>query len=238
MFYTLAKYVAFQPLVIICSVLVFCAGVYTYDDPITWSYVYLSAIVLFGVLFFDNKNLLSILLVLAIDVCLTEGRWFIRDDINELRLILYFVTLVISILLFSDVAAKFTFFTVIAVCLGEIYWLKTGYDKRPVISYFVTNLLALLLMRYLVWNRTRLLSDRLLFGGLNFVLADWYLYSLLMGLVVLNCADIFEYLLRHIFMIDSILVYTVYPYIGHTVGVAYLLVVLLFSFQTSSKKAF
>ena len=234
----LAHYYLNRPLLSFFAICLVVIGFLTYSQPNIWFYVYLSFILIIATLFRDNQDLLSILFILLFDLALAEFKWNFQGFIYEYRQFLYLLTAATCIICFYDSASKLAFLTLCLVVAGEVYWIVTGYEKKPIISHFIFNLMQLVVMRFLVWNRTRLLSERLFFKQLSFVISDWYLNNLLMVLVVLNCADIIEYLVRHIFFINSLIIYKAFPYVSHAVGVAYVLVVLLVSFQTSSKKVF
>ena len=189
-----------------------------------------------------NANIISIVLIVLFERFLEEIVFFSSSNVLAKPLI-YLLSLFLVKKLWYDLLSKRMILPVIIVCiLCEIYWYTTSYNAPKIHSY-VAMLMLNMITRHLIFLRVPIFDKTLsnnqfqkyMTIKLKQIPLDLQLYSISMLSCVVITAIISEYLLRHIFHINSLVVYEYYSYFMQSLTVAILFFITNYCFKSVYK---
>jgi len=195
--------------------------------------VYLICIALFNI---RNANTVSIVLIILFERFLDEIVFLTSSNVLAKPLI-YLLSLFLIKKLWYDPLSKRVILPTIVVCiLCEIYWYATSYNAPRIHSY-VAMLMLNMITRHLIFLRVPFFEKTAPINQLQKKMAikleqtslDLQLYSISMLSCVVITTIIGEYFLRHIFHINSLVVYEYYSYFMQLLAVAILFFITNYS---------
>jgi hypothetical protein len=182
--------------------------------------------------FREDKNLLTLLVVILIGRLFFELTWLIESYHASLGLTLYIFTGTVFFFLRHDKLAKFALTLLFCVVVAELYWWLTDYDEKPSLSFYLTVITGDLAVRHFILIRPDFFRKYSI--KLQRVSIDWHLYHLFGLFVLAVAALVIEYFVRHILGIQTFVIYNVYPYIMTTINAVILWVILNYALKKTA----
>jgi hypothetical protein len=123
-----------------------------------------------------------------------------------------------------DKASKAGFLITLICLTCEIYWFYIGYDKNPSIEWFIYYIASCVLIRHLIFHRSSICYNW--WPGMKLTRIDRHVYDLQAFIIAICSLNIIEYLVRHLFNQNILVVYTIYPYAKTITSCVLLLLIL------------
>ncbi|MBL4630323.1 MAG: hypothetical protein JKY14_03915 [Paraglaciecola sp.] len=182
-----------------------------------------------------DKDTLGALVILLGLWCLSEALYILPANLYSLVLV-YALTLILSVAFISQTTAKITFLITIISISAEVFWWHSEYTNKPQIHYLVGLLAITELARELLFKRVFILSEYL---GIHSgkVALDWQLRSILLVGYSLFLAVIIEYLIRHLAGLSNLtFIYYQFGIVATILSAFTLVVVYMHYFNNQSQK--
>lgn len=197
------------------------AGLYTFGNAFEFDRLYIGILVFAAWLCRKEWNLLSIIIIVALERVVEEIAWINLTNEYAIKLPLYFLCSYLIYKCCYDALKWYCLGCLALVFSSEIYWLMTDYSP-PEIYWHVYYLTQALVVRWLFIHRCfwicNILPDRHLVKVKSLDL-DYILANLMTAYVVLSTFQLLEYMSRHVLALESIdYIYTLYPYIAHSMS--------------------
>lgn len=218
--------------ILLMSGLVIVAGVLTFGNAEIFAHIFLLTLVGLTIHFFNDKNLASIFIIIAAGRVYEEIVWVIMLETYAFKIIVYTLASFVLCLLRYDIMAKLALICLMCICGAEIYWYSSGYSNTPNVAWYVILIVQDVVIRHFLFMRPvalRRFSTKMISLPL-----DLQLYNVSGLFVIAYILLVFEYFLRHIFNIPSLLVFAAHPYVAHTLGCAMLWFILNYAIKRSS----
>jgi hypothetical protein len=176
-----------------------------------------------------NANTVSIVLIILCERFLEEIIFLTSSNVVSKPLI-YLLSLFLVKKLWYDFLSKRLILPTITICiLCEIYWYATSYSPPKIHSY-IAMLILNMITRHFIFLRIpsfkKIIStnqfQKHITIQLKAIPLDLQLYTISMLSCVVVFTIIAEYLLRHVFHINSLVVYEYYSYFMHALTVSIL----------------
>ena len=218
--------------ILVMSVAVVLGGFFTFGDAELFDRIFLGLLIALIIYFRDDKNLASIFAIIAIGRVFEELIWLVLSDLNIVKALIYGICMWTFYLIRYDILAKLAMAVTGVVICAEIYWFYTKYENAPSVIWYVLTALQDLLIRHFVFLRPVIFKKWI--SPISSLPLDLQIYQIAGVFVVVQLIIISEYLARHLLGLDSLIVYTYYPYVAHILGVSMLWVTLNYSLKRTS----
>lgn len=207
-----------KPILFILSAAVAALGFLTFGHYPYFDYIYLSVLLVLIALNLKERNLLSVLLIAFVDQLSGKVllQIFMVGLLYKIPVYIFLIYLAWR-LRYAQLGALAIAVLIIAIG-AECYWAVKDHPA-PVIHFYLLLMFIVLLMRRCLFLRTVIFRS----WGATPLPIDWHYYYLLSVFIYLDVAMIGEYLLRHLFDIQSLFIYDIYPYIIHIINALLLL---------------
>jgi hypothetical protein len=123
---------------------------------------------------------------------------------------------------------------VAAICL-EVFWLVSGYEKKPQVSWYFLIVAINLSQRELITLRPFLLMKKTKYPAKE-ILLDYLLRITCGFTLMIEFLNITEYLIRHSTNFKPVTIYHLYPYLTHFVSALIVLAVVIFTYKTERNR--
>jgi hypothetical protein len=213
----LARFYFPQLLTALFGGLFVACGILTFGNSYIFDRLYIGIIIFTAAVCFRNINIVSVLVIILLQRCVEEAAWLGLHNAYTVKALLYSLAILISFYLRFDPLARYVSATLILVIGAELYWYYIDYPA-PEIYWYVTILITNLCSRYLVFSRLEIVDGFFPSRGRSTNL-DWIVYKLMGTTIIIQCANIVEYLVRHLLgYSDVLIIYYSYPYLMHSIG--------------------
>jgi hypothetical protein len=218
------------------ALIILAVGVYNFSngDYVVSDRIDTLILCILSIHFRHNKNILSILLIIIAGRLFEEIAWLLNEAHCALKFIMYILAAAVFFKLRYDKLAKFTLSLLFCMVLAEFYWLATGYDNSPQISYYAAVLVEDIVIRHFILYRVY--SFGTWSKQLSYTSIDWKLYNLMAVFVFALSLMIIEFFFRHILNIQTLVIYNSYPLIAYTTN--YLILWLIVDHSLKSTRLF
>ncbi|MFT4939297.1 MAG: hypothetical protein ACI88A_002337 [Paraglaciecola sp.] len=186
-------------------------GIYTFGVPLLFDS--LSALFFLVVAFYFRRdvNIKTVCILLILESLLINAIFVISTNSYYWIVAAYLLTAMTLWQVRQDKLTRIILvFLLISVCL-EIYWYVIGYEGPQIYFYFL-KISIYMLVRFLLLYRPHGLNY-FLNSGAAILRLDWFVYQTKAVVCLIECAMISEYLLRHTFSVQPMLMYNYYQYI-------------------------
>ncbi len=218
--------------ILLMSASVVAAGVFTFGNAELFDRIFLGVLIALIVYFHDDKNLASVFAVIALGRIFEEVLWLIPSIEYVSKILIYSVSFIAFYMLRYDTLGKAAIFVLICICGAELYWYLTAYSKHPNVSWFVLLILQDVVIRHLLFMRPVVFKKWAPY--MSSLPLDLQLYNVYAIFFVVNCAMIFEYFLRHLFLVNSLIIFDLSPYINQFIASVMLWFILNYSIKRTS----
>jgi hypothetical protein len=218
--------------ILLMSGLVITAGVFTLGNAEVFDRIFIGVISILIVYFRNNKNIACIFLILLLGRVFEEIIWITYSSESLYKIITYAVSLVVLFMLKYDVLAKLMLVCLACICMSEVYWYVTEYDNTPDLPWYTLIIMQDIVIRHLLFMRPAIFSQ--CSTKMVSLPLDFQLYNLSGVFVILYMVVIYEYFVRHIFQIDLLVVFKLFPYLAQITSCAILWTILNFSLKRTS----
>ncbi|MGO4893988.1 hypothetical protein [Flavobacterium sp. W21_SRS_FM6] len=192
-------------------------GMLSFGNAYIFDRLFIGIIIFTAAVCYRNINIVSVLAIILLQRCIEEFAWFSLSNAFVIKEFLYCLALALAIYLRFDPFAKFVGLTLVFVIGAEFYWYMADYIA-PEIYWHVALMMINLFSRYLVFSRLDIV-DRLFPGRGRSTNLDWIIYRLMGTTIIIQCAVLIEYLMRHLLGYSNVLIiYYSYPYLMHAIG--------------------
>ena len=214
--------------------IVLTLAIYLLGNAYLTDILHTSIFILLGVYFRGDKNLVTILFIIAIARFLPQiARYF---DFTQEQLLtkvgIYTLAFYVCFRLRNDLLAKFSILLLMCMVIAELYWWLIRYDSTPQISYYASFLINDLLVRHFLIARTYC------FGrwsrGQKHLPIDIQLYHLYGVFILALTPHVIEYFFRHILNIQTLLIYNVHSYVAYFINVVVIWTVLNYALKKTT----
>jgi hypothetical protein len=165
---------------------------------------------------------------------LSEELLYFIYDLPGTKIPIYLFAVFVMVKLKHDELVKFLIAPIISLIFAaELYWYLIGY-QGPQINYSVGLLSLCVISRYLLFFRVPLTRHYL--GITTAILdLDFKLYNVVKWAAIILSFNIFEYLIRHVLLYESLIIYDIYPKLTHTIGIITFMYILIHQYKSIYK---
>jgi hypothetical protein len=200
------------------SAAVAALGFLTFGKYPHFDYIYISVLLVLIALNLKERNLLSVLLIAFADQLLGVITFKILMAGLLYKIPVYILLIYLAWRLRYAQLGALAIALLIIVLGAECYWAVKDYPA-PAIHFYLLLMFTVLLMRRCLFLRTIIFRS----WGATALPIDWHYYYLLAVFIYIDVAMLGEYLLRHLFAVQSLFIYDIYPYIIHIIHALLLL---------------
>ena len=195
--------------------------------------LYVLALIVLGLSFRDDKNFLSILIIITFNYIFPLTVYDLSLNANiTIKLLIYSLSAYTFFKLRSDSLAKFSLALLSCMVIAELYWLSIDYDQAPPIVFCITVVAATILARSLLLKRATIF--KFWSKEIKKTPIDWGLYNLIGLAIPLVAIFVIEYFFRHILTIQSFIIYNVYSELTYLTSTAVLWVLLNYAMRKTA----
>ena len=213
------KAISERLLTITIASLLTVAGVITFDNPFWFDWLYFATLAFVVVLNPKNVNIAGLVAILLVAKLLDEAGWYIvaeRESIQTKALV--YLGLLLTLIKIKEEEYRTPLLVLLAITLvAELYWYLTNYkDLRLDWYWFQINILVL--ARHFVFTRVFLTSQYFPKQSKSLTL-DLHVHDLMSAFMFLHALILVEYYVRHILVINVVVVWSLSIYFFHTLKV-------------------
>jgi hypothetical protein len=193
------------------------AGILTFGNAAIFDRLFIGILVFTAVTCRKNVNILSVVAIILLQRALEECAWSFLTDTYLIKIALYSFGFWLVYYLRHDWITRVLLTSLILVSVAEIYWYIND-DLAPQVYWNIGLMIFDVIIRYLIFSRFSFVE--LWFKGRAVSInLDWTIYKLSAIAIIVQCAIITEYLIRHILELPNLLlVYSAYPYAMHIIA--------------------
>lgn len=212
----------FQHLISTLLVGLFIAlGIITFGDPFLFDRIFFASLLIIAISFKKDINLLGVTLIIIVERVFEESAYFIIVNSFSLKALTYIACVYALYLRRND-----TLFYPIAISLSiiiptEIYWWMSDYAFLN-IHWYVFLIALNLFVRKAISSRCFWTLELLPKSKVQPLKVDFYTYQLALFFIMVNLITLAEYLARHLFSLNSLYVYELYPLMNHILAFIFL----------------
>jgi hypothetical protein len=190
---------------------------FTIGESLIFDGVLAVSSIVIALAFRDNKDIVGICLVIVVIQVLINVAFVFSNDTLACRIVVYAITLGTLAILHSDSQARLIILFLIIALASEFYWAATGYDG-PEIYFAFLKLSVFVVAKFFVLYRSQATKIYLKDDSTPIRL-DWLIHKTLSVSVLLELAQLLEYLIRHNTSLKPLVIYYAYPYAAQCIGV-------------------
>lgn len=209
-------------------------GVLTYNDPRSFERASFLFLIFTAYLCKHDKELISVIGILALSYLIDHIVLIAAENISWWNIIIYQIAAAIIFSLWRDKLSKLSAIVLALVIIAEIYWGLTNYQK-PDLSLAVGKLAFALIVRHIFIHRPDYIERMFKYDG-DYIAVDKKFRDLYAVYILIEIANIAEYLIRHTTQYNPLLVYQTYPFIIQIISTLSLWYVLHYSQKSWLKK--
>ena len=209
-------------------------GVITYNDPRNFERASFLFLIFTAYVCKHDKDLLSVIGILAISYLIDHIILLAAEHLTWWNIIMYQCAAAIIYTLWRDTLSKISAVFLTAVIIAEIYWGLTNYQS-PNLSLAVGKLAFALIIRHVFIYRPDIIERFFNYDG-DYIAVDKKFRDLYAVYILIEIANIAEYLIRHTTQYNPLLVYQTYPFIIQIISTLSLWYVLHYSQKSWIKK--
>lgn len=187
-----------------------------------------------GLCFLKDKNFLSILIIILFNHTSPDIIYYIGSLQAHVivKSLIYASSAYTFFKLRYDNLAKFAQALLSCIVIAEIYWWLTGYDRVPLIAYYVAGVVANIIARHLILKRSRIFN--FWSQKIKQTPVDWHLYHLIGLAVPLIAVCVIEFFFRHILNIQSLIIYNIYSELMYLINTVVLWILLNYAMRKTA----
>lgn len=211
--------------------LLIAVGIITFDNARLFDWLYFAILAFVVLLSRNNINIAGIVLIIIAGKFIDEAGWHLLDDNLPSRLFVYLSMLATIVIIKEEEYRKPVAILFFLSLCSEIYWLVSGYDG-PEIYWHLFEVTLLILVRHYVFMRVFFTSR--FFPNLSKSLGlDVEVHDVITVFMFIHALTILEYLARHLFGFDILIVWSCNAIIFHVLKLYLVYVILHGSAQLS-----
>jgi hypothetical protein len=226
-----------QKILTLCiAVALIIGGIFTFDDPILFDWLFFGTLFFVALLSHKNVNILGIILIIVLGKVVDEAAWLLLTDTLPSKSLVYLALMATLFIIKEEEYRKpiaILFFTSLVT---EIYWVITGYDA-PEIYWYIFEINMLILVRHYLFMRV-FFTSQWFPGKSKSIDLDIDIHDLVTAFMFMHGLTILEYLIRHILAIDLKVTWHINPYISHILSTYVVFIILNGSAQLSLDSKF
>lgn len=191
------------------------AGVFTFDNPFWFDWLYFATLAFVVVLNPKNINIAGLVAILLIAKLLDEAGWYlVAERTNIQTKVLVYLGLLLTLVKIKEEEYRFPLFMLLAITLvAELYWYFTNYkDLRLDWYWFQINLVVLI--RHFVFTRV-FLTRKYFPQTAKSLTLDLQVHDLMTAFMFLHALMLIEYFARHILSINVTILWSTSTYLFH-----------------------
>ena len=191
------------------------AGVFTFDNPFWFDWLYFATLAFVVVLNPKNINIAGLVAILLIAKLLDEAGWYLIVGYTNLYFkIIIYVALVLTLIKLEEEEYRLplTVFTLLTICV-ELYWYFTDYTKAQ-IDWYLFQINIVMLIRHFVFTRV-FITRRYFPKQAKSLLLDLQVHDLMSIFMLIHTLIVLEYFARHLFAINTLVVWSLSIYLFH-----------------------
>lgn len=222
----MTQYYSSKLATIILATLAIIYGLATFGNPLLFDRIYIIIIIGTAYILRKNHDVLGIMIILAVSHLMQDlvHYWTQEDNVYLVKILVYCCVLFTIYQLWYDSLNKLALAITATAISAEIYWVVTAYSA-PNIFWFVFLTNQSLILRHLLLCRTAYYRQYLQVKGQPTVL-DYCIEKACKWFVIIDTLMILEYLARHIFNAEILIIYKSFPYVVQAIGVYIIWLVL------------
>lgn len=192
-------------------------GILTFENSIVFDRLFLAVLIFTTIVCRHDINVVFIATILLLQLSMEEVIWLYLLDNNIFKISLYIAGFTVAYLFRYDWIVKVVIPTLLIIILTEIYWWFIEYDA-PNIFWHVWIITSNLVVRYCIFSRVGILQHYFSVKAQSINL-DWVIYKLSALIIVIQAIMLAEYMARHLFGFNILIIYHSYPYLIRCVSV-------------------
>lgn len=222
----LLRYDSSNLLLVVCLMTVIVFGIISFNDASLFNLSFACLLVILSIVHSENKNLLSLFLILIVSRVVGEGfALMIGSTMLLIKIGVYALTVTLALLFFYQTLSRLTLLVLAFTIPVEIYWYISNYSA-PQIFFFFLVISQTIVQRYFLFMRAGYFRS---WGDMKPQNLDYNLSELLFASGSVNLVMIIEYLFRHLTGINLLVIYTVYEYLQHIITMMFVFTILLYT---------
>lgn len=212
-------------LLAICFIFVGALVIFSIGNPYMFDRVALVMLILIGIAYYNNKDILSLFVILFVDRSLGIAYFQLPDAVGLGKIMLYSFVLATTYIFRYQLLAKMILCSLLITIPVEIYWYKTGYDA-PAISYYYFVAALAVIVNYCLLMRSGLFR---FWGKVRPQNFDYNQSELFFLGGCTHLVMILEYLIRHLTGLNILVFYASYEYIQQSLSGLNLMIILYYT---------
>jgi hypothetical protein len=198
------------------TAIVITTGSLSFGNADIFDRILLAALIGATIYFWNDKSIASILILLIFFRLLEEFYWLVHTNSILTRVLVYSISLALMFMLRKDKMAMYSLCLLSCVCTAELYWYFIEYTKTPKLSWYVALIDIDIALRYLITNRQQVFKSWA--HQITLKPLDEQIKNILSLFILSISLQILEYFVRHIVQIQSLFIYSSYPYAIHALN--------------------
>jgi hypothetical protein len=209
---------------LIIAIVLIIGGVITFQNEITFDWLFFGILFFIGLICQKNVNLLGVVLIFVCAKLVEELGWIIFSD-NVLTRIIVYLSLMITLKIIKEETYKIPIAILLFLSvIIEFYWMIVDY-AAPEIYWYIFEINIAVLVRHYLFMRV-FFTRRLFPGRSNLLRLDFDIQDIAAVLILVHATVVVEYFLRHILTIDISAAWYYKRYIFHILQVYIIYLIL------------
>lgn len=179
------------------------AGILTFGNALLFDRLFIGILLFTGFVCRKDINVIGIVLIILIQHILEELAWLYLTNNEFVKVFIYCSCLYLAYRLRHDHIAKLILCFTLVISGTELYWVLKDYSAPQI--YWHMSLIGLnLLVRNLIFSRVSM-TEYYLNKTATSINLDWIIYRLYGLSIIIQCAIVTEYLIRHLGGFENLL---------------------------------
>ncbi|MCY7297291.1 hypothetical protein [Alteromonas sp. a30] len=196
-------------------------GLLTFGKPFLFDRIFFTSLFIIAFAFRNDVNLLGVTLIIIVERLVEETAYLLIIDSLSLKVVTYLFCIFALFLRRND---SLFYLTLTSLCImigAEIYWFINDY--RFLNTHWYIFLISLnLFVRKAISSRCFWTLELAPNKNITPLKVDYYVYQLALYFIVINLVTLAEYLARHLFSLNSLLIYNLYALTNHILAFIFL----------------
>lgn len=208
-------------------------GIITFGEPFLFDRIFFASLFIIAFVFRKDINLLGVTLIIIVERLTEEGAYLLIVDSASLKVVTYAACLIALYFRRNDSLFYLVSTSLVIIIGAEIYWYISDYHFLNIHWYVFLITLNLLVRKAIssrcFWTLELLqVSQQYIESSSNEInrvsplKVDYYVYQLAMYFIVINLMTLTEYLVRHVLLINTLIVYNLYALTNHILAFIFL----------------
>jgi len=196
-------------------------GIVTFGDPFLFDRIFFASLIIIAIAFKKDVNLLGVTLIIITERVLEEGAYFLIVNSLPLKGLTYLACLYALYLRRNDSLFYPILISLLLIVSAEIYWWLSDYTFLN-IHWYVFLITLNLFVRKAISSRCFWTLELIPNSRVQPLKVDYYTYQLALFFIGVNLVTLAEYIARHLFSLDSLFIYKLYPLMNHILAFVFL----------------